>query len=105
MVLVTPVSPKFLSFQERPVTPVKELLQEPIILREEGSGSGKNAAGYLERMGISERDLHVVARVNDQEAVKNLVAGGLGVSILSEKAAERFVQEKRLLQFALPGLL
>lgn len=103
MVLVTPVAPKYLSLQAYPVTPVNELLREPIILREEGSGSGKNAAGYLERMGIAERDLHVVARVNDQEAVKNLVAGGLGVSILSEKAAERFVQEKRLLQFELPN--
>ena len=103
MVLVTPVSPKYLSLQAHPVTAVQELLKEPIILREEGSGSGKNAASYLERMGISERDLHVVARVNDQEAVKNLVAGGLGVSILSEKAAERFVQEKRLLQFELPN--
>lgn len=103
MVLVTPVTPKYLALRERPATPLKELLEEPMILREEGSGSGKNAAGYLERMGISEQDLNVVARVNDQEAVKNLVAGGLGASILSEKAAERFVQEKRLLQFPLPN--
>lgn len=103
MVLVTPVNPKYLAFQEYPETPVEELLKEPIILREEGSGSGKNAASYLERMGISEQSLNVAARVNDQEAVKNLVAGGLGVSILSEKAAERFVQEKRLLKFSLPN--
>lgn len=103
MILVTPVSPRYLAYQEYPETPVEELLKEPIILREEGSGSGKNAAGYLERMGISERSLNVVARVNDQEAVKNLVAGGLGVSIMSEKAAERFVQEKRLLKFDLPN--
>lgn len=103
MVLVTPVSPRYLAFQTYPETPLEELLKEPVILREEGSGSGKNAAGYLERMGISEGSLNVAARVNDQEAVKNLVAGGLGVSIMSEKAAERFVQEKRLLKFDLPN--
>ena len=102
MVLVTPVTDRYLALQACPVTPVEELLKEPIILREAGSGSGKNAAGYLERLGVSERDLNVVARVNDQEAVKNLVAGGLGVSILSAKAAERFVREKRLLRFSLP---
>ena len=74
MVLVTPVSPKYLSLQAHPATAVPELLMVPFLLRYVGSGSGKNAASYLERMVISERDLHVVARVNDQDAVKNLVA-------------------------------
>ena len=53
-----------------------ELLKQPMILREESSGSRRIADHFLESMGISEEQLHVVARINDQEAIKNLVAGG-----------------------------
>ena len=38
-----------------------------------------------------------------QDAIKNLVAGGLGVSIVSEKAVHDYIDAKRLLQFELPG--
>ena len=45
----------------------------------------------------------MTARINDQETIKNLVAGGLGISIVSEKAVHNFVEAKRLLQFELPA--
>ena len=82
MVLITPVNRHFLELMERK-DPISALLKEPVILREE--------------------DLRVAARVNDQESIKNLVAGGLGVSIISERAARNFIREKRLLAAALPG--
>ena len=53
-------------------------------------------------MGIKEEKLHVAARINDQESIKNLVAGGLGISIVSEKAVKDYVESRRLLQFSLP---
>jgi DNA-binding transcriptional LysR family regulator len=62
----------------------------------------KAADQYLAREGILEEDLHVVARINDQEAIKNMVAGGLGISFLSERAARGFVEAKRVLCFELP---
>ena len=46
--------------------------------------------------------MRVVARINDQESIKNLVVSGLGVSVISERAARNFVEEKRLLMFELP---
>ncbi len=101
MVLITPVTPRYLAMQEQ-AAPLEALLREPIILREEGSGSRKSAGRFLERMGIPEEELKVTARVNDQESIKNLVAGGLGVSIVSERAVRNFVEEKRLLKFDLP---
>ena len=100
MVLITPVNEKFLALQRIPRTPLKQLLLSPIILREKGGK--KSADRYLDAMGIREEDLNVVARVNDQEAVKNMVAGGMGVSLISEIAARDFVRERRLLQFRLP---
>ena len=102
MVLVTPVTPRFLELQQLPEVPLETLLAEPIILREQGSGTNKSASHYLERIGVSESMLRITARINDPEAIKNLVAGGLGVSIISEKAAHNFIQEKRLLGFQLP---
>ena len=70
-------------------------------MRETGSGSKKTADRFLESMGISEDSLNIVARINDQEAIKNMVAGGLGVSIISEMAAKNFLAEKRILAFPL----
>ena len=102
MVLVTPVMKKFLDMQKQQAIPMVQLMQEPMILREKGSGSGKHAADIMESMGLSEEQLQVTAWINDQETTKYLVAGGLGVSIISEKAARNFVEEKRLLQFELP---
>ena len=101
MVIITPVSKRFLVLQQKEDTPVRELLKEPIILREKGSGSKKSAEQFLEALGIDENDLTIAARINDQEAIKNLVSGGLGVSIISERAAENFFRSKRILKFPL----
>lgn len=102
MVLITPVTEEYLALLADPCTSVKDLLQHPIILREKGSGSQKSADAFLEKMKIREEDLNVIARVNDQETIKNLVAGGLGVSIISHRAADNFLREKRLLSLELP---
>ena len=102
MVLITPVSRRFLAMQSQGQDALAELLREPIILREAGSGSQKSADRFLAQMGLRETELRVTARVNDQESIKNLVSGGLGVSIVSEKAVRDFVAEKRLLAFPLP---
>jgi DNA-binding transcriptional LysR family regulator len=117
MVLITPVNAHFLALKQRSLAGeaasgassaaashelLAELLQEPIILREKGSGSKKSVDLFFESIGLAEENLRITARINDQEAIKNLVAGGLGVSIISEKAAQNFLLEKRLLAFPLP---
>ena len=102
MVVITPVNEHFLQYRQRKENVLPELLREPLILREKGSGSKKMADNFLAHSGISEDELQIIARVNDQETIKNLVAGGMGISIISEKAAHNFLQEKRLLAFELP---
>ncbi len=111
MVIITPVNDYFLSlkYEEQLKTssnepfPVKALLHSPVILREKHSGSRKSAERFLESLNIHEEDLQIAARINDQEAIKNLVAQGLGISILSERAARNFGSEKRVLVFELPA--
>lgn len=53
-------------------------------------------------MNINEEDLQIIARLNDQESIKKLVASGLGISFISEKAVEDSAKEK-LLVFKLPN--
>ena len=101
MVLITPVSEEYLKYQAENAKPVDILRNSPVILRERGSGSKKSADFFLEQAGLSDSQLQVTARVNDPEAIKNLVAGGLGVSIISMRAARNFLREKRILAFEL----
>ena len=72
-----------------------------MILREKDTRD-KQEHRFLEQIGFAGEQLRVVARVNDQEAVKNLVAGGVGISFISELAARNFIEEKRVLCFQLP---
>lgn len=100
MVLITPVNEHFLQLKQQGCS-IRELLREPVIMREAGSGSKKTADLFLENMGITEETLNIVARVNDQEAIKNMVSGGLGISIISQMAARSILAEKRVLSFPL----
>ena len=102
MVLITPVSQHFLDLQQENVSVPEILMKESVILREKGDGSKKRVDHYMERIGLSEDRLNITARVNDPEAIKNLVASGMGVSIISKRAAGNFLREKRLLAFELP---
>lgn len=103
MVLITPAEEPYLSMQKQDPVPLKELFAKPMILRERGSGSRRSAERFMREMGISEEQLSITARMNDQESIKNLVAGGLGLSIISEKAVQDSLDAKRLLKFDLPG--
>ncbi len=102
MVLITPVNEEFLQLKENPQITGEFLRSHPLIMRENGSGTLKKADYLLEHMEIQPEELNIVARVNDQESIKNLTASGLGISFISEKAARNFVNEKRLLSFELP---
>lgn len=75
----------------------KELLAQPMLFREKGSASRKSAERLLELLGKDLRDVDVAASLNDQEAIKNLVEHGFGISFLSALAAEDRAKDGRLL--------
>lgn len=102
MVLITSKNEYFEQLQAKN-TSIRSILQsEPIILREEGSGSRKFVYELLETLQIPESSLDVTARLNDQESIKNLVANGLGISIISKAAACSPGSDQKLLVFDLP---
>ncbi len=102
IVLITPVNDYFLELKEQGEVTAELIKEQPMILREEGSGTLKRADRILESLNIKTEELNIVARINDQESIKNLTASGLGISLISEKAAQNFVKEKRVLSFKLP---
>lgn len=102
LVVITPNSPREQNYPAGvPLSPVR-LLSHPMILRELGSASGKIAQELFRTLRISESKIPVAARVNNEETIKNLVAAGMGIAIISKAAALNFVQAGRLLTFPLP---
>lgn len=80
LVLVAPVGHPFASREE--VT-LAEVLREPLVLRESGSGTRQVMVEELERHGIREEQLRIVSDFGSNGAVKSAVEAGLGLSFLS----------------------
>lgn len=78
---------------------LKWLEGEPLIMREEGSGTRKEAEKQLKKMGISLDDLNIVATIENPEAVKRSVKSGLGITIISRLAAADEIQSGEVLEF------
>lgn len=87
------------------VITVKELAEEPFIMREVGSGTLKMVEGYLEASGSGGSvSLNIVARFGSSTAVKEGIKSGLGVSILSSRAIETELKAGILKTIKIKGL-
>ncbi len=62
---------------------LQEILEFPFISREEGSGTREVIEKYMNSHSIDSGQLNVVMEFGGPESIKNAVAVGLGVSILS----------------------
>lgn len=60
--------------------PLQRLADEPFIMREPGSGTRKAVQDLFDRHGIS---VKVKLDLGSNEAIKQAIAGGLGISVLS----------------------
>ncbi len=61
----------------------KQLVQYPFISRESGSGTREVTDRYLQKAGVEPDSLSVVMELGSPEALKGLVATGLGFGIMS----------------------
>jgi len=100
LVLVTANSEKYRALQSRGETG-RALLGEPMIAREETSGTRQAFGAYLRRSGLSAETLRIVATMDNPEAIKSSVARGMGVAVISSLAAEEERQSGKLLCFDL----
>ena len=104
LVIATPVNDHYLQLEKKSKSGALEFsdfLKEPFIMRETGSGTKKEIDRYLEERNIPASSLRIVARMNDLEAIRKSVAGGLGISILSASSARDLADTHQILMFPL----
>ena len=100
LVIATPISEYYLALQEKGAS-FSDFKNDPFIMRESGSGTKKEMDLFLERNRIDSSELHVVAYMNDLEAIKKSIATGLGISILSSCSVRDLEKTKQILLFPL----
>ncbi len=101
MCLVVPADHRWADHQR--IT-VKQLLTEPFIIRESGSGTLKSIQASFAEAGLSTTDLRIVARIGSTEAIRQGIKNRMGVSILSAIAVAEDVAAGRLKTLAIEGL-
>ena len=103
LVVITPNTEKYRKLQAESADDISWICQESFIMREEGSGTRKEAEKQFARAGISVEKLDVIASIENQETIKKSVSQGLGISVLSALASKDEVEEGHILAFSIPG--
>ena len=73
---------------QKQVSP-RQLLRHPFISREAGSGTREFTDLYFRNAGIGQEDLKVEMELGSPEALKGVVAAGLGFAIMPRIAVEK----------------
>ena len=100
LAVITPDTPEYRILKEQNRDDIDWIKRKPLILREEGSGTRKEAEKQLKSAGIAMETLDIVASIANQETIKKSVKQGMGITVLSRLAAE---DEDGLLIFPIPG--
>ena len=103
LVVITPNTEKYRKIREESPKDISWICQESFIMREEGSGTRKEAEKQFARAGIDVTKLDVIASIENQETIKKSVSQGLGISVLSGLASRDEVAEGHILAFPIPG--
>lgn len=68
---------------------IYDVIKEPFILREEGSGTRQILEKYFNKHGISTQDMKASLMLGSTVAIKEAVENGIGISIVSRWAARK----------------
>ena len=83
---------------------LKDLLTEPFIVREKGSGTLKTLVQSLSEKGYSSGSLNIVAEMGSTTAVIQGIKNNVGISVLSILAVREELQTGRLQALSVDGL-
>lgn len=103
LAVITPNTERYRRLKEESLEGIDWILEEHLIMREEGSGTRKEAEEQLKAAGIPAEKLDVIASIGNQETIKKSVRQGMGITILSELAAVDEEADGELLTFPIPG--
>ena len=102
LAIITPNTEKYRRFKQSFPHSIDWIKEEHLILREEGSGTRKEAEKQLKNAGIEMSDLDIIASIGNQETIKKAVKQGMGITILSRLTADEEAEEGRFLTFPIP---
>lgn len=100
LVLVVPPAHRWASREQ--IDPA-ELLEEPLLVRESGSGTRTTLEQHLRQDKVEPAKLHVLAEMGSNEAVKQGVRGGLGVAVISGLSVSDEIERGDLVALKLTG--
>lgn len=101
LVVITPNTEKYQVLHQN-IEDISWISRECLIMREEGSGTRKEAGKQLRNVGINLDKLKIIASIENQETIKKSVKQGMGISIISRLAAEEEAKSGDLLAFPIP---
>ncbi len=84
--------------KEMEVNSIEELLNETIILREVGSGTRAIFENILASHNMNIDDFKGKIEINNIQAIKKMVAQGMGISFMYKRAVEKEIKEKKLFE-------
>jgi len=83
---------------------ISDLLDEKLILREEGSGTRKSMFAILEKQGLSTDDIKVEMELGSTRSVISAVQAGMGIALVSNWAAADIIEAGKLGETKLKGI-
>lgn len=101
LVVITPNTEKYQVLHQN-IEDISWISGECLLMREEGSGTRKEAGKQLRNAGINLDKLKIIASIENQETIKKSVKQGMGISIISRLAAEEETKSGDLLTFPIP---
>lgn len=103
LVIITPNTPKYQKLAQGNKEDISWIKKEHVIMREEGSGTRKEAELQLKGAGVKFAGLDIIASIENQETIKKSARQGMGISILSKLATADEVANGEILAFPIPN--
>ena len=103
LVIITPNTPKHQELAQGNKEDISWIKKEHVIMREEGSGTRKEAELQLKGAGVKFAGLDIIASIENQETIKKSVRQGMGISVLSKLATADEVANGEILAFPIPN--
>jgi DNA-binding transcriptional LysR family regulator len=80
------------------------ILKLSFIIREEGSGTRTSIEQALNKIHLNLKDLQIGAEMGSNEAIRQAVKAGVGISIISRRAVEEDLEQGRIQEATIKGL-
>ena len=103
LVIITPNTPKYQELAQGNKEDISWIKKEHVIMREEATGTRKEAELQLKGAGVKFAGLDIIASIENQETIKKSVRQGMGISVLSKLATADEVANGEILAFPIPN--